>query len=147
VADIKGGRIMQEQGQQPNLFELAGRDVHVTYSTTSFTGEAQFHYQGPLGVTTFRGDQIMTSDSALGKLVTVQLGSWRLDPIGRVRSLAFTVLLPKFQLIDAAPQHFRTLGISTTERSSLPDVKSPITGSVPTYQVEELEGTAQLVAF
>lgn len=138
---------MQEQGQQPNLFELAGTDVHVTYSTTSFTGEAQFHYQGPLGVTTFRGDQITTSHTPLGGLVTVQLGSWRLDPIGRVRSLAFTILLPSFQLVNAAAQQFRTLGIMTTERSSLPDVKSPITGSVPTYQVVELEGTAQLVAF
>jgi hypothetical protein len=52
---------------QPNLYQLSGHDVHVTYSRTSFTGQPQFVYQDRSQSKTFTGSQIEVDEvRALG---------------------------------------------------------------------------------
>jgi hypothetical protein len=57
----------------PNLFQLQGDDVSITYSTSGFDGKPHFGYQDAVQSKQFSGDQIRTTESELGALVTVFL--------------------------------------------------------------------------
>ena len=59
--------------KQPNLYELSGNGIHVTYSTTSITGKPLFNYHDSFQTRNFSGDEIQTVDTILGQLVSVFL--------------------------------------------------------------------------
>ena len=43
---------------EPNLYEVHGHGIHVTYSTTSITGKPLFNYHDAAQTKNFSGDQI-----------------------------------------------------------------------------------------
>jgi hypothetical protein len=89
----------------------------------------------------FQGDEIHQIDTEIGQQVTVII-----EQISDLRTVTFTLLLPTINLDERESRFFRTIGIITTHRTSIggPD---PVKGTLQTYRLKELKGTAQLVDF
>ncbi|MGH3773227.1 MAG: hypothetical protein ACRDRW_17835 [Pseudonocardiaceae bacterium] len=124
----------------PDLFQLQGGQLHVTYSTTSFGGKPQFFYQDALRTLTFQGDQIRTVNTEIGTLVTVTI----LTTVD-TGSTTFTLLVPTVNLGLATSIAISTEGITTIHRSSPIPVFN--LGQTELYTVTPLIGTASFVAF
>ena len=127
---------MTQQSTQPNQFDLRGHDVQVTYSSTSFSGQPQFGYQGTLGSHTAQGEQIRTQESELGTLISVTL-----VPSVDAQTVSLTVVLPSINLAGQQEQSFKTIAIQTTHAG--PDIIS--IGARERYEVLHLHGTAKFV--
>ncbi len=131
---------MTQQDNQPNLFELSGDGVHITYSTTSIDGKPHFDYQGHFGPQenlAFTGSEIRIQQSELGTLVSVSL--LRTIDAG---ATVLTLLLPYVKLTGMDAQSFKTLAIITKTYGILPHH-----GAQPTYHVVHLSGSARMVVF
>jgi hypothetical protein len=122
-----------------NLFELSCGDTRVTYSTSSFAGPPQFNFSDPDGVKSFSGDEIQTLASALGTEVTVTLES-----VPDLHTITFTLLLPSFRLPKDNESKFETLGITTTNHTT---IAGPPEGPEQTYEAITLHGVAKSVLF
>lgn len=127
---------MTTQNETANRFDLHGHGIHVTYSTTSLTGQPQFDYQGTHGEHTFTGEQIRTEQSELGTLVSVTL----VPSIDAIR-ITFSILIPTFNMAGQTEQPFKTLAIQMTYAG--PGIIH--TGARATYEVFHLHGTAHVV--
>ena len=125
----------------PNLYQLQGAGIHVTYSTTSFGGKPSFTYQDANGSQSFSGDQITVTQTPIGDVVTVTIR--RTIDTG---STSFSVLIPTVNLVgpgQAAP--VSTEGITTIHRFSV--IPAFDQGQTELYQVTPLSGTANQVSF
>lgn len=126
----------------PNLYQLAGHGLHVSYTTTGFDGKPHFTYQDAHGAHSFAGDEITSTPTPIGTLVTVRL-RLTID----AGSTTFSVLLPTVNLTDgvghSAPIH--TDGITTVHRFSV--VPALNSGQTELYTFTALNGTASLVVF
>ncbi|KJC58262.1 hypothetical protein UP10_25230 [Bradyrhizobium sp. LTSPM299] len=124
---------------QPNLYELSGHGIHVTYSTTSITGKPVFSYHDGFQTKSFTGDEIQTQSSILGTLVSVFLMRTIDGP-----STSFTVLIPSVRLSGPEVVNISTEGITTLHRFGIP---LPPTGQTELYTLHRLHGTARFVVF
>ncbi|KAF3889396.1 MULTISPECIES: hypothetical protein [Nostocales] len=126
---------------EPNLFELQGYDLQVTYSTSSFTGEPLFTFTTHNQNLNFSGSEIQVEDTKLGRIVTVMLKNNLVDE--GFESL--TLLLPMVFLAEGS----RTSTIQTEVIfSKKPGFVVPTpTGQLQTYQTLSVFGTAQRVEF
>jgi len=122
----------------PNLFELKGTGVAVTYSTTSIDGTPRFALKKGRQTLNFSGKQITTLDTGIGTLVSVVIAS-----IPDKSTTTFSVLLPNIQVTGSNKQAFRTIGITTVAATSIAGVK----GVEQTYKTVLLRGSARLVDF
>lgn len=128
---------------QPNLFELKGGYIKITYSSTSFSGKPLFTYEDAEGPHQFMGkDEVRQTDTEIGRLVSVTT-----DQIHgtTVRGAILTVLIPIFNFKEKETP-FTTWAIFTTPRSGPAGPESP-GEALQTYSVEQLTGTAQYVIF
>src|SRR5262245_13548259 len=75
--------------RQPNLYQLSGDGIEVTYSTSGFDGKPHLSYQDAMQSKQFAGDQIRTVKTEIGTLVTVTI-FLTVDS----GSTSFTLLLP-----------------------------------------------------
>lgn len=123
--------------EEPNHYDLNGSGIHVTYATTSFSGQPQLAYQDPQQVRQFNGDEIRIVDSDLGTLVSVT--TILTTDAG---STTFTVLIPHVQLQNNQPAHIVTLGIATMHRFM---IGPPLVGQLDTYRSVRLTGTASVI--
>ncbi|PSB35251.1 hypothetical protein [Stenomitos frigidus] len=125
----------------PNLYELQGYDKQITFSTTSITGVPQLSYNDRGEVRTFSGSDILTEETGLGQMVTVQLKNNQADE--GFESL--TLLLPAVQLSPKS----RELSIQTmailSKRVVFVNPTEPI--QLQQYDTIELAGTAKNVNF
>ena len=121
---------------QPNQFELSGGGIHVTYSTTSFSGKPLFNYHDSLQSKNFMGDEIKTEESVLGTLVTVFL-----HQTADAGSTTFTLIVPHVSLPPSDVANIRTEGVTTLHRSSI----IPIQGQTEFHTVHPVHGTATFV--
>jgi hypothetical protein len=126
--------------KQPNLYELSGEGIHITYSTTSFAGPPLFTYQDATQSKQFMGDQIRTVETEIGTLVTVT--TFLSVDSG---STSFTVLIPHVNLRSSDSVSIYTDGIATVHRLRI--VGPPLQGQTETYTVYALSGTASFVLF
>ena len=99
---------------QPNLYQLSGKGIQVTYSTTSISGKPLFNYHEGSVVKNFSGDEIQTAETILGNLVTVFI-------IRTVNSgsTTFTLLIPSVNLPASNSAHIATEGITTLHKFSI----------------------------
>jgi hypothetical protein len=124
----------------PNFYQLRGAQIHVTYSTTSIDGKPRFAYHDAHRALNFTGDEIRTTSTEIGTLVTVTLV--RTVDVGFT---TFTVLIPSINLEGTHPASISTEGITTVHRTSLlPAVDRDQT---ELYSVTPLTGTARIVEF
>jgi hypothetical protein len=124
----------------PNLFELHGDCLAVTYSTSSFQGEPLLMYQDAHRSLRFRGDDIRSVEAEIGELVSVTLATT--PDLG---STTFTLLLPAVSLATADSAPVDTDGVTTIHRTSI--APSLLHGQTEIYQVCRLIGTARAVEF
>jgi hypothetical protein len=124
----------------PNLYELRGPVLHVMYTTTSIEGKPHFSYQDAHQTLNFRGDEIRTTATPIGTLVTVVIR--RTVDTG---STTFSVLIPDVGLdaTNSAPIHAE--GITTIHRFSVIPIFNR--GQRENYTVSALSGTARFVVF
>ena len=129
---------MTQTSIQPNIFELKGHDLHLTYTPRTFTGQPEFSYQGSLGSHTATGNSIGRQESELGTLVSVTL-----VPSVDATTVTLTLLIPTFNMGGQGEQSFKTVAIQTTHAG--PDTIQ--VGARESYEVFHLHGTAKLVMF
>jgi hypothetical protein len=126
--------------RQPNLFELDGQNLHVTYSTTGIDGQPHLSYHDNRISLNFRGDQIRTDGTEVGTLVTVTL--FATPDAG---STTFSLLVPRVNLDSSGHATIRTVGITTLHRTSI--APQFLFGQLERYTVVTLHGTASMVDF
>ena len=124
-----------------NLFEISG-PIAISYSTTSFTGDARFSYTDAERSLSFAGAEI-TRDAALGgELVTVTL-----DQVADAFVRTFTVLVPRVTLGQGDQVEFDAVWIETVDSSGAFVPAPGPEGVLQTYRVHDLHGVAQVVSF
>jgi hypothetical protein len=126
--------------KQPNMYQLSGDGIHVTYSTSSFAGPPQFNYHDATQSRQFTGKEIRTVGTEIGTLVSVTLN---LTP--DLGSTSFTLLIPHVGLGLSDSAHIVTDGITTLHRTSI--IGPPLQGQTEFYTVHPLQGTAAFVVF
>jgi hypothetical protein len=127
-------------GSEPNLFELRGGGIQVTYSTSSFDGKPQLTYEDQKVSLTFQGEEIRSLDTEIGLQLTVTL-----EQVPDLKAVTLTLILPTINLQgDKSP--FQTQAIVTTHRTSIggPDL---VKGALQLYRVKPLRGIARVVVF
>ena len=124
----------------PDMYELHGGQLHITYSTTSFAGKPVFVYQDATQTLTFEGDKIRTVSTEIGTLVTVTI-RMTID----TGSTTFTLLVPSVNLGPSNHAAIRTEGITTIHRFSIIPLFNQ--GQTELYSVTPLTGTASFVDF
>jgi hypothetical protein len=96
----------------PNLFELRGRGITLTFSTTSINGQPLLHYQDARREVNARGEEIRQVETEIGTLVTVTL-----EPDADAGALLFTVLIPRAILEQVGTEvRISTEGLLTRSR-------------------------------
>jgi hypothetical protein len=116
------------QIRPPNFFELSNRRIHVSFSSTSITGQPLLNYK----------DRQRQEETVIGTLVTVVL-----EPDADAGELLFTLVIPRVVLAaPRAEQRIETVGIFTRSRQP-PHL--PFGVQLQTYDTVELRGTASLV--
>lgn len=123
----------------PNMYQLHGGGIHVTYSTTSIGGTPLFDYHDAQGSKSFSGDQINVAETPIGNLVTVVI---RLTPDSG--STSFSVLIPIVNLSGLGQAaHIHTEGITTVHRFSI--APALLRGQIELYHFTPMSGTAEAV--
>ena len=125
----------------PNLYELKGGKLTITYSTSSIAGTAQFSFKKGSQTKTFSGSQIRTQTAATGTLVTVDIES-----VPDLKTVTFTLVLPQVNLGTKTSAKIATIGITTTAKTSIGG-PALVQGQLQSYKVTDLTGTASQVLF
>ena len=123
----------------PNLYQLSGERLGVTYSTTSIDGKPRFTFKKGRQTLNFSGDQITLVEAGIGTLVSVVIAN-----VPDKNFTTFSVLLPAIRLQGSKRQAFRTIGIATVTKTT---IAGPPPGAQQTYKTVALRGSAQQVAF
>ena len=123
----------------PNLFQLSGHHLHVTYSPSGMDGKPSMTYQDTHQSKSFKGDEIRTVECDLGTLVSVTL---RLTV--DVGSTTLSVLIPRMRISPMSAAAVHTECITTVH--NMPFAPQAVQGQLDTYTVTNLHGTAQAVA-
>jgi hypothetical protein len=126
----------------PNLFSLSGGGLHISYSTSSFGGKAQFTYRDELRTVSFQGDEIrVVPDTDIGTIVSVTIV---LTP--DAGSTTFSLLLPRVNLPGPGTNvSISAEGITTHHAFSIAPALDH--GQRDFYRVKALHGTASNVNF
>lgn len=141
VAIAADGETQAVQRLVPNLFELQGYDIQITYSTSSIKGVPQFTFSGRGRELTFSGSDIKSEETGFGRSVTVVLENGAAD--APIESL--TLLLPFVQVSSSVKElQIQTLAIFS--RTALFVIPTNPT-QFQTYDTVNLSGTAKLVQF
>jgi hypothetical protein len=124
----------------PNLYQLRGHGLHVTYSTSSIDGRPRLSYQDTHQMHSFVGNEIRLDPSEVGTLVTVTLQN-----VPDLGSTTFTLLIPRVRLSDMNSAQITTTAITTLNRSSIAPVLDE--GQTQLYRTHRLTGMARSVLF
>lgn len=125
---------------QANAYELNGRHIHISYTTTGIDGKPHFSYKNGNHTQSFRGDQIRTLATEIGTLVSVTT-VMTVD----TGSTAFSVLIPRVNLDQNRRAFIKTQGILTKRKFSvIPNFNK---GQLDNYTFFPLTGTAKFLVF
>jgi hypothetical protein len=124
----------------PNLFQLTGSHLHITYTASSINGTPTLTYQDPYQGMSFHGDEIRTVECDLGTLVSVTL-RLTID----TGSTSLSVFIPRVRIENGTIAAVHTDCVTTVHRFSV--IPSFNLGQLDTYNVVPLHGTAQSVVF
>lgn len=128
----------QPASQTPNLYQLSGKHLDITYSTSGIDGKPHFSYQDLQQTLSFSGDQIRSVETEIGTLVSVTI-RLTVDTGGT----SFSLVLPHVNIPGEQSVPIQTFGITTLHRFSI----LPITGQRDFYTVTRLHGSAARVFF
>jgi hypothetical protein len=125
----------------PNLYELQGGKVRITYSTSSISGQPQLDFRQGRKTLHFSGTDIETARTPIGTLVTVTI-----EQTPDLKRVTFSLLLPDVSLQQSGKVNIKAIGIFTATKTSIAGPKL-VKGALQTYKVENLSGTAKAVQF
>ncbi|HET7505819.1 MAG TPA: hypothetical protein VFK02_32595 [Kofleriaceae bacterium] len=125
----------------PNLFNLSGPHLHVSYSPTGLDGKPSMTYQDAHQSKSFKGDEIRTLECDLGTLVSVTIRA-----MPDVGSTSVSLFIPRMKISPVSAAQVTTDCV-TTQHSTPFAVPDAIQGQLDTYTVTNLHGTAQAVVF
>jgi hypothetical protein len=125
----------------PNLYQLHGVNISVSYALSGFDGKPHFSYQDAHHALQFSGNQIRTVATEIGTIATVTI-QLTVDS----GSTTFSLLVPTVHL-DQTHQsaHIATEGITTLHKFWLNPALN--LGQTELYSVTKLTGTARFVVF
>lgn len=123
---------------EPNLFDLKGGGVMISWTTASITGQPQLTYDDGGEPLAFGPDELHVSRSPLGRLVAADI---EVVPDSHTTSLVLVV--PPVNLAGRKPQRLRTVAVVT--RRETPFAPELPTGQLQSYKVLRLSGTASRV--
>ena len=135
---MQAGQPVSQAAQTPNLYQLSGKHLNITYSTTGIDGKPHFSYQDLQQTLSFTGDQIRSVVTEIGTLVSVTI-RMTVDTGGTT----FSLLLPRENIPGEQTEPLETVGITTLHRFSV----LPINGQRDFYTVTRLQGSASRVFF
>jgi hypothetical protein len=121
----------------PDLYQLTGSHIHITYTTSSVDGTPTMTYQDPYQGMAFSDDEIRRVECDLGTLVSVTL-PMTVD----AGAASLSVLIPRMRIEQGTLAAIHTECVTTVHRSSA--IPSSHVGQLDTYRVVPLHGTAQL---
>jgi len=127
-----------QAAQAPNLYQLSGKNLNITYSTSGIDGKPHFSYQDLQQTLNFAGDQIRSVETEIGTLVSVTI-RMTVDTGGTT----FSLLLPRVNIPGEQSVPIQTVGITTLHRFSI----IPMNGQRDFYTVTRLHGSAARVFF
>ena len=131
---------MANEFQQANLFELSGDDIRVTYSSTSFAGLPLFSYRDGSINRQFRGEEIRSVETEIGKQLTVTI-----EQIPDLRAVTFTLVLPAVTVLSGSVgTQIQVPGIKAATHTT---IAGATLGPEKTYSMVNLRGTAQVLVF
>jgi hypothetical protein len=123
---------------QANTFELSGKSIHVSYSSTSFTGVPLFSYRDDRLSRSFSGEEIHVEDTDVGQLVTVTL-----EAVADGDRVTFSLVLPIVTLRKGSTGiRIKIPGLTVTHPST---IAGPPPGPEKLYSIVNMKGTAQFV--
>lgn len=128
-----------ESLSQANTFELSGKSIHVSYSSTSFTGVPTFSYRDNRLSRSFSGEEIHLQDTEVGQLVTVTL-----EAVADGDRVTFSLALPTVTLRRDAAIRIKVPGLTVTNPST---IAGPPPGPQKLYSIVNMKGTAQFFEF
>ena len=128
------------QRMTPDLFQLTGSHIHITYTTSSIDGTPTMTYQDPYQGMSFSEDEIRTVECDVGTLVSVTL-RMTVD----TGSTSLSVLIPRVRIEQGTIAAIHTECVTTVHRFSV--IPSFHPEQLDTYSVVPLHGTAQFVMF
>src|SRR4051812_47985458 len=111
------GRRMEREGMTmaqivtPDLFQLTGSHIHITYTTSSIDGTPTMTYQDPYKGMSFSADEIRTVECDLGTLVSVTL-RMTVD----TGSTSLSVLIPRVRVEQGTLAAIHTECVTTVHR-------------------------------
>jgi hypothetical protein len=126
--------------EQPNLYKLTNRNMHVVYSTTSLTGEPRLSYRDRNLSLSFAGDEIRVLATEIGQQVTLTL-----EQVPDLKTVTFTLLIPDINLKNG-PTLFKTSAITTTHRTTIGG-PGLVEGQIQSYVTRGLLGVASHVVY
>ena len=132
---------MAINNEKPNLYELQGNGVTISYTPAGLGGVAQLNYKDKEQDLVFRKDEIRRDETAIGALVTVGL-NFTPD----LESEFLSVLIPATNLPNGEGTPIETVAVYTKEATSIGG-PALVRGQVQTYRTAALKGTARLVDF
>jgi hypothetical protein len=128
----------QTQFVEPNMYELSGGHIHISYSTSGIDGKPHFTYQDLHHTLNFSGDEIRRVETEIGVLVTVTI-RLTIDTGGT----SFSILLPRVNIPGEQSVQIQTDGITTLHKFSI----IPMVGQRDFYRIVRLTGHATRVFF
>ncbi len=132
---------MANNTEKPNLYELKGNGVTISYTPAGQGGVAQLNYKDKEQDLVFRKDEIRRDETAIGALVTVGLNF-----VPDLESEFLSVLIPVTNLPDGEDTAMATAAVYTKEATSIGG-PALVRGQVQTYRTVALKGKARLVDF
>lgn len=123
----------------PNLYELTGTRLKVTYSSSSIAGKPLMTIRQGRKDQQFTGNEIKTDKTQIGQLITVTT-----ETQPDRKTVLFSVLLPDVNLPDSLKANIKTEAVITTIKTT---IAGPGKGQVQTYKTVLLSGTARSVDF
>jgi len=124
----------------PNVFQLTGSHIHITYTTSGFHGTPTMTYQDPYQGMSFQGDEVREVECDLGTLVSVTL-RMTVDS----GSTSLSVLIPRTRIEQGTITAIHTDCVTTVHRFSV--IPRFNVGQLDTCNVVPLHGTAQFAVF
>lgn len=128
--------------KSPNLYELAGGGITVSYATSGIDGQARLHYKDKKLNVTAVGDQIQ---SYPGPGASARVGMV-LRTIPDSKIISFVLVLPRVNLGPSNRARITTFSVTVTSKTTIGG-PGLVPGQVDSYALTELKGSAKFVLF
>lgn len=128
-----------ESLNRANTFELSGKSIHVSYSSTSFAGVPTLSYRDNRLSRSFSGQEIHVEDTEIGQLVSVTL-----EAIADGDRVTFSLALPIVTLPNGPGIQITVPGLTVTNPDT---IAGPPPGPQKLYSIVTMKGTVQFFEF